>query len=100
MTTLSIPSTASTGPAESLRAASLMIADVTLTRADGGWHADIALDELMVRIRAEQQGLADDTLEAAARCPRLRQVIAATIARVNAQLPDGQRVVGHTLLGA
>jgi hypothetical protein len=55
------------------------------------------IDPNMAKARAEQQGLPDRSLTAAARDERVRRVWDAHVAQVNASLPAGQRIVSYAL---
>jgi hypothetical protein len=77
--------------------ASLMIGAVQLTPAAGGWVVTLHLDSRVVKARAEQQGLSDDSVAAAADNPRVRRALADVIERVNDTLPVDERILRHVL---
>lgn len=75
-----------------LRSASRWFLDVELQPSTGGWNAAVRVDPNVAKARAEQQGLPDGSLKAAAKDDRVRHVCDTQIARVNASLPSGQRI--------
>jgi hypothetical protein len=62
------------------------------------WAALIRLDPTMALARAEQQGLANASLAAAAADDALRRMWAMYVIAVNQQLLPGRRIVSHTLV--
>jgi hypothetical protein len=83
--------------ADRLCAALPTIAAVDITDTGGGYHALVHLDPWVVRARALQQGLPDASIARAARDPRVLAVVAAAVARVNADAPRGGRIIAHAV---
>lgn len=86
--------------ARMLQTASPWFLKVDLQPSLGGWSATMQIDPNMAKARADQQGLQDQSLRAAVRDERVRQVWEAHIARVNTSLPAGQRIVSYSLSNA
>lgn len=82
-----------------LRAALPLIGRADLTPAPEGWVAVIHLDPLLVRSRAEQQGLDDESLAAAVASPRVRRAVAQAVEAANADAPPQARIARHQLAG-
>jgi hypothetical protein len=83
--------------ARRLHRASLMIGEVDVTPARGGWTVTLYLNPLMVKARAGQQGLTDPTVPAAARSPRVQRALADVVAQINATLPRDAQITGHAV---
>jgi hypothetical protein len=77
-----------------LRAASPLVERVLVSARQGGvgLAVEIGLSPLLVRMRAAEQGLVDDSVEAAAASPRVEHAIADAIERVNVDLPPEERI--------
>jgi hypothetical protein len=60
--------------------------------SDGTLLAEALLDGMLIRARADQQGLADAGYEAAARCPRVQRMLATEIRRLASQIAPGIHV--------
>jgi hypothetical protein len=67
-----------------------------LNRVPGGWTALIRIDPNMAGARADQQGLPDKSLLAAAKNPRVSRLWADSVARVNASLPPEWKILAFT----
>jgi hypothetical protein len=82
-----------------LRAASPLVERVLVSTHQGGAGVavEIGLSPLLVRMRAAEQGLVDDSVEAAAASPRVEQAIADAIERVNVDLPPEERIREHRI---
>ena len=80
-----------------LRAATPWILRAELQPCPGGFRARVTLDPNMARARADQQGLADPSLPTAAANATVRANLAGYVARVNAKLPDGSRIMAHEI---
>jgi hypothetical protein len=91
-------STDPTTIARALCATTAWFLEVQLLPCPGGWAAFIHLDPNMAKARAEQQGLADKSLSAAANDPRVRLLWAGYVAAVNDALSADVRIVSHTPL--
>lgn len=74
-----------------------MIATVDLQRSGPGWTATLWLDPQLVSARADQQGLHDRSVAAAAGSERVRRALATAVATANIESPDGQQIVNHTI---
>ncbi len=85
--------------ARRLCAAVALIADVVVAAEADGHVAVVHLDPLFVMSRAEQQGLDDSSIAAAAADPRVCRLIADEIARLNADAPHAERIARFEIAG-
>jgi long-subunit acyl-CoA synthetase (AMP-forming) len=79
-----------------LRAAPI-IDEVSLIKTPSGTEAKITLDPRIVQGRALQQGLADDSVEAAARDPRVQHMIRELVNETNARVAVEEQIVRHEI---
>jgi hypothetical protein len=72
---------------------------VDLVARDDGFRARLRLDPLMIRARADQQGIEDRSVRAAAACTRFQALIATDIDDVNTEVGDhGLAIREHVIL--
>jgi hypothetical protein len=91
---------AATTIAEAVRAHAPWIERVEAEPAGTGYLVRLFPDRLMVKARALQQGLADESVEAALRSPRFRQALENAVARANAGLSAEHRIERHEVAPA
>jgi hypothetical protein len=65
---------------------------------DVGCSVRLYPDRLMVKARAIQQGLADESVAAALQCARFQQAVVSAIRRVNSTIEDAHRIDRHEVL--
>jgi hypothetical protein len=80
-----------------LARASMLVGGVDVARRPEGWVATILLNPGVIRARADQQGLPDGSVRAAAASPRIQQQVAAVVEHVNDRLPGRDRIVSHRI---
>jgi hypothetical protein len=84
--------------ASAIRTQAPGIGKVEVERRGGGWHVRLYPDRIMVKARAIQQGLTDESISAALACPRFQRSISYAVGRVNSSLGDTDQVHGHETL--
>src|SRR5262245_57261501 len=82
---------------DQLERACLMIGGIELLRRNDGWMATVRLNPTLVIARADQQGLPDRSVRAAAASPSLQRQIALVVEQVNEGLPFEHRIVDHVI---
>ncbi len=75
-----------------LAAGAVHIEHVAVSESEDGLAAIVRLDRQIIRFRASEQQLADDSVEAAIRNPRVQAVVAQAVERLNAELPESRRI--------
>lgn len=78
---------------EALCAQTPWFLDAELQPRDGGWAAEVRINPLLAEARAEQQGLADWSLSAAAASPEVRKLWEHYVELANQTLPVGDQIV-------
>lgn len=83
-----------------LRLRAPWIQHVVFVQEDDQLVARIHLDPMMIKARAIQQGLADESVAAAAGNPRVQRAIAAAVAAVNRTVAPGMQLQRHEIVAA